>query len=175
MEDTILILEDIGDSVYKKKLKRKKKLPVPEITQADIMGQTVFEKGLIDEIDLEISEHQDTIKFIDHLPTCEEYCLVELHLTVTRYMPRAQWWLQDDEELKEYGMCTIDGELIDLDDMPKIRDYQISSYWHFTKKSDADTYRFINDRMKWAKNYFKNRIGELKLRNECIEEIGLRW
>lgn len=175
MEDTILVLEDTGDTVYKKKLKRKKKLPVPDILQADISGQTVFEKKAMNEVEIEISECQAEINFIDHIPNCKEYCIVELHLTVTRYMPRAPWWFQDDLDLKEWGLCNPDGTSIDLDDMPPIRNYEISSYWHFTKKSDASTYRFIKDRMAWVKEYFKNRIEELKLRNECIEEIGERW
>lgn len=175
MEDTILILEDAGDTVYKKKLKRMKKLPVPDSPQADLLGQTIFEKQAMNEIELEISECQNEINFIDHIPNCKEYCIVELHLTITRYMPRAPWWFQDDLDLKEWGVCNIDGEAVNLDDIPPIRNYKISSYWDFTKESDADTYRFINDRMKWAKEHFRNRIEELKLRNECIGEIGERW
>lgn len=100
-----------------------------------------------------IRESANELRLIQHLRSCEE-CRWIAQLDVERYLgSRSAWFLDLQNDI---GQSYEDEEIdSDMKDCPRVDDYKIGSYW---SGSSPDTFRFIDDRMKWADRIIRKKM-----------------
>ena len=129
-----------------------------------------------------IAEMVDNVKWIQHVQNCKGngcHCMLEIVLVVERYAGRCLPWFLD--LANDIAMMFEFEEEVDetdlffqvIKDCPHVQDYKIGNYWVaanlpgkerqiYIKKTNAETTRFINDRMSWAEKIILKQI-----RNAC--------
>jgi hypothetical protein len=128
------------------KIKREPRILPPTDEPPKLSKEAAFLLGKINtkrwikqsllQLDEEIMNLDAELHFLEHIPGCE-FCKVEFHMSVERYLGTIMWWtnLEDEPFLQEI-----------YPDIPKAKDYDIGCY----ADSSEDTYRFIEDRRKWV-------------------------
>ncbi len=105
----------------------------------------------LEELEFVVMELDAEIYESEHVLECER-CLLELQLSVERYLgTRGPWWVDISNEIGLDDDDWEDEEWLEewertFPDMPKVKDYNTGWYGH----ESEDTIRFIKDRCKWA-------------------------
>ena len=112
------------------------------------MSNRKWKTETINSIRHTLQELTNDLWTIDHFKTCSR-CQAELTISIERYYGRNNpWYLNIQTEI---GFPEIYEDEF-YRGCPRLRDYEIGSYWTGTSE---DTLRFIMDRCSWAKKKIK--------------------
>ena len=113
-----------------------------------------------------LEEAKNELKMIEHIFNCSE-CLIELQLSVERYLGRrGPWYIDKGVDFDD----EIWGERPSYyKDCPRATDYELGWYGH----SSEDTICFIKDRLKWAQKLYEQEVQVIQPHLEALKEWDL--